>query len=40
VPGDTSSVAYGLLPAGLFTQVRDKLAKAIELRLARPVKRT
>lgn len=39
VPGDTSSVAYGLLPAGLFTQVRDKLAKAIELRLARPVKR-
>lgn len=40
VPGDTSSVAYWLLPAGLFTQVRDKLAKAIELRLARPVKRT
>ncbi|WP_068877072.1 MULTISPECIES: type II toxin-antitoxin system PemK/MazF family toxin [unclassified Phenylobacterium] len=40
VPGDTASVAYGLLPAGLYTQVRDKLAKAIELRLARPVKRT
>lgn len=39
-PGDTSSVAYGLLPAGLFTQVRDKLARAIELRLARAVKRT
>nr|WP_300574780.1 type II toxin-antitoxin system PemK/MazF family toxin [Phenylobacterium sp.] len=39
-PGDASSVAYGLLPAGLFTQVRDKLARAIELRRARAVKRT
>lgn len=39
-PADTSSVAYGLLPASLFTQVRDKLAKAIELRRMRAVKRT
>ena len=39
-PGDTASVAYGLLPAGLFCEVRDKLARAIELRLARAVSRT
>lgn len=39
-PADTSSVAYGLLSARLFTQVRDKLAKAIELTRMRAVKRT
>jgi hypothetical protein len=39
-PGDTASVAYGELPAKLFGEVRDKLAAAIERRLARPVRRT
>jgi hypothetical protein len=39
-PGDTASVAYGELPAKLFEEVRDKLAAAIERRLARPVRRT
>jgi hypothetical protein len=38
--GDAASVAYGLLPAALFRQVRDKLARAIETRLARAVTRT
>jgi hypothetical protein len=40
IQGDVSSVAYGLLPAALFIEVRDKLARAIELRLARVVRRT
>lgn len=35
--GDSASVAYGLLPASLFREVRDKLARAIERRLARAV---
>lgn len=33
-PGDPASVAYGLLPAALFREVRDKLARAIAARLA------
>lgn len=40
VAGDAASVAYGLLPAALFREVRDKLARAIEVRLARAVART
>jgi hypothetical protein len=39
-PGDTSSVAYGYLPAKLFNEVRDKLAVAVAARLAGAVKRT
>jgi hypothetical protein len=39
-PGDAGSVAYGLLPAQLFEAVREKLAVAIERRLARAVRRT
>jgi hypothetical protein len=38
--GDTSSVAYGLLPAKLFEELRDKLVKAIEARQAATVPRT
>ena len=38
--GDSASVTYGHLPAKLFFEVREKLARAIELRLARAVKRT
>lgn len=33
-PGDASSVAYGLLPAGLFEELRGKLVRAIEARRA------
>jgi hypothetical protein len=40
IPGDAASVAYGLLPAALFREVRDKLARAIEARLAGAVTRT
>ena len=40
VPGDRGSVAYGHLPRALFRQVRDKLADAIEKRLAGVVTRT
>ncbi|THD59558.1 MAG: hypothetical protein E8A12_11520 [Phenylobacterium sp.] len=39
-PGDTASAAYGKLPAKLFEDVRDKLAAAIERRLARALKRS
>lgn len=39
VPGDASSVAYGLLPAKLFIEVRDKLAAAIAARRAGAVTR-
>lgn len=39
-PGDTRSVAYGLLPTKLFDEVRDKLIRAIEARLAATVPRT
>jgi hypothetical protein len=40
VPGDPSSVAFGLLPRGLFYEVREKFARAIERRLAGVVRRT
>ena len=40
VRGDASSVAYGLLPRGLFYEVREKFARAIERRLAGVVRRT
>jgi hypothetical protein len=40
VRGDASSVAYGHLPRGLFTELRDKFALAIEARLAGVVRRT
>lgn len=39
-PGDAASVAYGLLPAALFREVRDRLARAIAGRLAGAVTRT
>ena len=40
VRGDASSVAYGLLPRGLFYEVREKFTRAIERRLAGVVRRT
>jgi hypothetical protein len=40
VRGDASSVAYGLLPRGLFYEVREKFAHAIERRLSSVVRRT
>ena len=40
VRGDASSVAYGLLPRGLFYEVREKFARAIERRLTGVVRRT
>jgi hypothetical protein len=40
VRGDASSVAYGLLPRGLFYEVREKLVHAIERRLVGVVRRT
>ena len=40
VAGDAASVAYGLLPAKLFNEVRDKLAAAVAARLAGAVRRT
>ena len=40
VAGDASSVAYGVLPAKLFNEVRDKLAAAVAARLAGAVPRT
>jgi hypothetical protein len=40
VRGDASSVAYGLLPRGLFYKVREKFTGAIEQRLAGVVRRT
>jgi hypothetical protein len=39
-PGDASSVAYGLLPASLYEDVRAKFLRAVELRTAKTVKRT
>ena len=38
--GDASSVAYGLLPRGLFYDLREKFARAIERRLTGAVRRT
>ena len=40
VRGDPSSVAYGPLPRGLFYEVREKFARAIERRLVGVVRRT
>lgn len=40
VGGDSSSVAYGLLPARLYEAVRAKFLRAIELRSLRTVGRT
>lgn len=40
VRGDASSVAYGLLPRGLFYEVREKFTRAIERRLAGVIRRT
>lgn len=40
VRGDASSIAYGLLPRGLFHELRGRLARAIERRLAGVVQRT
>jgi hypothetical protein len=39
-PGDASSIAYGLLPRGLFHELREKFTRAIEKRLAGVVRRT
>lgn len=39
-PSDTSSVAYGLLPAGLFNELRDKFIAAVRARRAGQVTRT
>jgi hypothetical protein len=38
--GDTSSVAYGLLPASLFNEMRDKFIAAVKARKAGAVSRT
>ncbi|HEX4199027.1 MAG TPA: hypothetical protein VHZ26_16440 [Caulobacteraceae bacterium] len=38
--GDTSSVAYGLLPASLFNAMRDKFIAAVKARKAGAVSRT
>jgi hypothetical protein len=38
--GDPDSIAYGYLPSVLFRELRDKLARAIERRLAGVVRRT
>jgi hypothetical protein len=40
IRGDTSSVAYGYLPRGLFDELKNKFVRAIELRLASIVGRT
>jgi mRNA-degrading endonuclease toxin of MazEF toxin-antitoxin module len=40
IPGDAASVACGLLPAALFREVRDRLARAVAARLAGAVTRT
>jgi hypothetical protein len=40
VTGDPESVAYGLLPRGLFKEVSKRFANAIEERLAGVVART
>lgn len=39
IPGDPGSVAYGMLPAALFRQVREKLAAAVAARLTAAVRR-
>lgn len=37
---EPGSIAYGLLPRALFTEIRDKIAAAIETRVARVIQRT
>jgi hypothetical protein len=37
--GDDSSVAYGMLPPGLFRAMREGLLNQVERRVARPVRR-
>lgn len=39
-PGDLASAAYGLLPAGVFRQVRATLLQAIRLRRLQSVRRS
>ncbi len=39
-PGDAASVAYGLLPYGLFEQIRLKFIAALKASAARTVRRT
>ncbi|ALR20961.1 type II toxin-antitoxin system PemK/MazF family toxin [Sphingobium baderi] len=39
-PGDPASAAYGLLPAGIFNEVRDKFIAAVHARKAGQVTRT
>jgi hypothetical protein len=38
--GDESSIAYGMLPPGLFASVRDRFVALVEARGAEPVRRT
>lgn len=40
VPGDSATVACGLLPHALFEQIRLKFLAALKARVARPVPRT
>jgi hypothetical protein len=40
IPGETGSVAYGILPEALFTAIRRKFAAAVRARLVRAVPRT
>jgi hypothetical protein len=40
VPGDVASVVYGYLPRALLLEVRQKLVRALEKRLAGVVRRT
>lgn len=39
-PGDPASSAYGLLPPGIFNEVRDKFIAAVRARMAGQVTRT
>lgn len=39
-PGDPASAAYGLLPSGIFNEVRDKFIAAVRSRKAGQVTRT
>jgi hypothetical protein len=40
VPGDTASVAYGLLPYRLFEEIRRRFIEAVRVRRARTIPRT
>jgi hypothetical protein len=40
IPGDASSVAYGLLPYALFENIRRGFIAALRARIARSVRRT